>query len=49
MKEYQAPQIEVVEFEVKDVVTTKLIGQWFASGELGEWEDNSSSKGNWVE
>ncbi len=36
MKEYQAPQMEVVTFEVNDVVTAT-----FSSVNLGEWDKNS--------
>ena len=41
MKEYQAPQMEVVTFEVNDVVTAI-----FSSVNLGEWDkggENGSS------
>ena len=36
MKEYQEPQIEVVEFEVEDIVTDKVD---FDSTNLGEWDE----------
>jgi hypothetical protein len=38
MKEYQEPQIEVVEFEVEDIVTDQ-IGNEFDSTNLGEWDE----------
>jgi len=39
MKEYQAPQMEVVTFEVNDVVT---VDKFFDSFNLGEWDKNGS-------
>ena len=38
MKEYQAPQMEVVTFEVNDIVTVDK----FSSVDLGEWDKNGS-------
>jgi hypothetical protein len=41
MKEYQAPQIEVTVFEVKDIVTID-----FSSFNLGEWDKNKNFTGD---
>ena len=46
MKEYQAPQVEVVTFEVNDVVT--LDKSAFDSFNLGEWNDNDKSNINTI-
>ena len=48
MKKYQAPQIEVVKFEVEDVITGSLFGSKFDSFNLGEWSKNDTSSANWV-
>lgn len=48
MKKYQAPQIEVVKFEVEDVITSSLFGSKFDSFNLGEWSKNDTSSANWV-
>ena len=37
MKEYQTPQIEVVVFEVDDIVAANTIGS-FSLSNLGEWD-----------
>lgn len=42
MKEYQAPQIEVVSFEVNDIITLNL----FDSSNLGEWDDYINKPSN---